>query len=341
MIAKRLVNTLALSVLIAPTLPDAQGFAGLGQTADDFARPDPAATLSFPQDHGAHPEFRIEWWYLTANLTGPDGTPYGLQWTLFRSALSTQPGTGWTTPQAWLGHAAVTTPDSHHATERWARGGTGQAGVRADPFAAWIDDWVLKGPLDAPTLTASGPDFAYSADLTANGPLILHGDAGYSVKSAEGQASHYYSQPHYTVVGNLTLPKGDIPVIGTAWLDREWSSQPLSARQEGWDWVALTFDSGARMMAFRLRGDTDFTSGTWIENGVGTPFATIQMTPSADIPPTTWRLRLPERDVDVTVVAVNPDAWMPLSTAYWEGPVTVSGSHTGVGYLEMTGYPRD
>jgi len=23
---------------------------------------------------------------------------------------------------------------------------------------------------------------------------------------------------------------------------------------------------------------------------------------------------------------------------YWEGPVTVAGSHSGVGYLEMTGY---
>ena len=29
---------------------------------------------------------------------------------------------------------------------------------------------------------------------------------------------------------------------------------------------------------------------------------------------------------------------MNLSIPYWEGPVAVSGSHSGLGYLEMTGY---
>jgi predicted secreted hydrolase len=48
---------------------------------------------------------------------------------------------------------------------------------------------------------------------------------------------------------------------------------------------------------------------------------------------------LPERNLDVTIEAINPKAWMDLSIAYWEGPVVVSGSHSGMGYLEMTGYP--
>ncbi|MBN9582606.1 MAG: hypothetical protein J0G37_14030, partial [Afipia sp.] len=30
--------------------------------------------------------------------------------------------------------------------------------------------------------------------------------------------------------------------------------------------------------------------------------------------------------------------WMGTRVAYWEGPVAISGSHGGVGYLEMTGY---
>ena len=54
--------------------------------------------------------------------------------------------------------------------------------------------------------------------------------------------------------------------------------------------------------------------------------------------PTVWRLEVPGRGVDVTVRAVNPDQWMDTSFAYWEGMVSVSGSHAGVGYLEMTGY---
>ena len=47
---------------------------------------------------------------------------------------------------------------------------------------------------------------------------------------------------------------------------------------------------------------------------------------------------MPAEGVDVTIEAVNRDAWMALSVPYWEGPVTVTGSHGGHGYLEMTGY---
>ncbi|NEU35644.1 carotenoid 1,2-hydratase, partial [bacterium LRH843] len=82
----------------------------------------------------------------TANLTGPDGTPYGLQWTLFRSALAPETRAGWDSLQIWFAHAAVTTPEAHYVAERVARGGIGQAGVEAAPFRAWIDDWQLAGP---------------------------------------------------------------------------------------------------------------------------------------------------------------------------------------------------
>lgn len=337
-----------LLALWLPVQAMAQGFAGLGTGAEDFAQPDPARVLEFPADHGAHPEYRIEWWYLTANLTGPDGTPYGLQWTLFRSALAPRDGQGWDAPQLWMGHAAVTTPDAHHVAERLARGGIGQAGVTAAPFAAWIDDWAMQGPdMDSLRLTASGTDFAYDMQLTAQGPLILHGQNGYSVKSAAGQASHYYSQPFFRIEGRLTLPGGDVPVTGQAWLDREWSSQPLAADQTGWDWFSLSFDTGDKMMGFVLRGATDYTAATWITaEGVATAFpdGAFAATPLARHAvagrnvPVDWQVRLPDRGVDVTVRALNPDAWMDTSIPYWEGPVTITGSHGGVGYLEMTGY---
>lgn len=337
-----------LLALCWPFAALAQGFAGLGTEAGNFATPTPGRAFDFPADHGAHPDYRIEWWYLTANMTGPDGTPYGLQWTLFRSALQPRDGTGWDTPQLWMGHAAVTTPDRHHVAERLARGGIGQAGVIADPFSAWIDDWSMIGPdMDNLRLTATGPDFAYDVQLRAQGPLVRHGQDGYSVKSAAGQASYYYSQPFFALQGTLTLPQGDIPVTGNAWLDREWSSQPLAEDQEGWDWFSLSFDTGEKMMGFVLRGQSDYTSATWIApDGTATPFpdGAFAATPldwhrvaGRDVP-VTWSVRLPERGVDVTVTALNPDAWMTTSVPYWEGPVTLTGSHGGVGYLEMTGY---
>ena len=345
-----LTMKLLLCALLFPFAAMAQGFAGLGTGADGFAVPEPDPTFAFPADHGPHPEYRIEWWYLTANLTGPDGTPYGLQWTLFRSALEPKEDAGWKSPQIWFAHAAVTTPSKHFATERFARGGVGIAGVQAAPFRAWIDEWALEGPdFDTLTMRAGGPDFAYDMTLDAQGPLVFHGADGFSVKSESGQASYYYSQPFYDIQGTLKLPEGDIPVTGTAWLDREWSSQPLADNQSGWDWFSLSFDDGAKMMGFQLRqtDGSDYTSSTWIApDGTTTSFgdgafaaeplktASVQ---GRDIP-TSWQVTLPQKDVDVTVRALNDDSWMGLSIPYWEGPVTVTGSHSGTGYLEMTGY---
>ena len=179
-------------------------------------------------------------------------------------------------------------------------------------------------------------------------PLILHGDGGYSVKSATGQASHYYSQPHYAVSGTVTTPDGPITVSGQGWLDREWSSQPLTQDQSGWDWFSLSFEDGNRLMGFRLRGNQDvFTSGTWIgADGTTVPLRPGQFqaralgtsqTAGRSIP-TTWQVTLKDRGVDLRIEAVNPDSWMATSFPYWEGPVRVTGSHTGRGYLEMTGY---
>ena len=324
----------------------AQGFAGLGTQAEGFAIPQPNPTFSFPADHGQHNDYRIEWWYLTANLQAADGTPYGLQWTLFRSALAPEAGDGWSSPQLWMGHAAVTTLTDHYVSERLARGGVGQAGVEADPFTAWIDDWALTGNWDTLRMTASGPDFSYEMDLTAQGPLIFHGAEGYSVKSAAGQASYYYSQPFFDISGTLRLPEDDVAVTGNAWLDREWSSQPLADNQTGWDWFSLSFDDGNKLMGFRLQqiDGAHYTSATWIDaDGTATPFtdgaltATPLATNAADVP-IRWQVTLPSKGVDVTVAAINDSAWMTTSVPYWEGPVTVTGTHAGVGYLEMTGY---
>ena len=345
--------------LIMPPIARAQGFADLGTSAQGFAVPQPAYKLRFPSDHGAHPAFRIEWWYLTANLTGPDQTEYGLQWTLFRTVLSQTSllqaeDSGWNNGQLWMGHAAVTSPTAHFTAERLARGGIGQAGVTAVPFEAWIDDWVLEGtgsktPLGAATLRASGIEFAYDMQLQARGPWVLHGQEGYSVKSADGRASHYYSQPFFDISGTLSLPQGVVPVTGQAWLDREWSSSPLAVSQTGWDWFSLSFAGGDKLMAFQVRDQAGraFTSATWITaNGRTTSFGNgaLTVTPmhltsvAGRKVPTQWRVQLEDKGLDIRIDALNPSAWMDVSLPYWEGPVRFTGTHTGRGYLEMTGY---
>lgn len=353
-----LASLLCSSPALSPAF--AQGFAGLGTEAEGFAAPQREPDFQFPRDHLAHPEYRIEWWYLTANLTGEDGREYGVQWTLFRSALAPEDGEGFSAPQLFMGHAGLTTPERHFYAERLARGGVGQAGVEADPFTAYIDEWEMRSTideddagggdaLDALSLYARGDVFSYRLNLEAQGPLVFHGEDGYSVKSAAGQASYYYSQPFYTVDGVLNLPGGDMEVTGTAWLDREWSSQPLSEDQRGWDWVSLGFESGEKLMGFQLRQEDGsvYTSASWIEpDGTLTALSdgALQMTPleTAEVTgreiPTRWRIVLADRDLDVEIDALNDQSWMATRFSYWEGPVAITGSHAGRGYLEMTGY---
>jgi predicted secreted hydrolase len=354
---RRIVASLltATLVLVLPKAAIPQGFAGLGSTADSFAIPHPGGRLAFPADHGPHPDFRIEWWYATANLQAEDGTVFGVQWTLFRSALAPRTDSGWLDPQIWMGHAAITTKDKHFVAERLARGGVGQAGVAAEPFFAWIDDWEMKGlphsgadQLDKVSLHATGKDFSYTLELSANGPLVLQGDQGYSVKSAEGQASYYYSQPFYEVSGSVDIDGKTVRVRGKAWLDREWSSQPLAKDQTGWEWFSLHLNSGEKVMAFRLRDARGgYTSANWISpKGKPNPLpvGSLEITPvriarvgNKDIP-VAWRVQIPARGFDVTTRPLNDQAWMATTTPYWEGPVTFEGSAKGLGYLEMTGY---
>src|SRR6201987_6469025 len=124
----------------------AQGYAGLGSNANDYAQVTPGKIFSFPADHGPHPDFRIEWWYLTANLADTNGTAYGVQWTLFRQALLLGPQReGWANQQIWMAHAAATRADTHRFNQTYARGGVGQAGATTETFAAWIDSWAMRG----------------------------------------------------------------------------------------------------------------------------------------------------------------------------------------------------
>jgi predicted secreted hydrolase len=335
----------------------AQGFAGLGESAEGFAPVVPGRAFAFPADHGPHPNFRIEWWYVTANLADAKGTAYGAQWTLFRQAMAAGgPQEGWANQQIWMGHAAVTRADTHRFTQAFARGGIGQAGVDAKPFRAWIDAWEMRGfdPVNDDTiapceLKASAADFSYTLRLDAQRPLVLQGDGGYSRKSAREQASYYYSQPHYAAKGVLAIDDKSVEVTGMAWLDREWSSQPLASDQSGWDWLSLHFNSGDKLMLYRMR-QTDgmhYGSGKWIKaDGTAELLGTegIVMTPLTVTEiegrkiPTSWRIAIAKMALSIECAPLNARSWMGTSFPYWEGPIRFAGSHAGVGYLEMTGY---
>jgi predicted secreted hydrolase len=80
--------------------------------------------LQFPADHGPHPEFRNEWWYLTGNLTDAVGRPIRLPVDpVPHRPVPTPPvaDSAWRTNQVYMGHFALTD----------VAGETGITGLRA------------------------------------------------------------------------------------------------------------------------------------------------------------------------------------------------------------------
>lgn len=338
----------------------------LRESAGHFARVLPGRTLVFPKDHGPHPEYRIEWWYITANLEDSKGRPFGVQWTLFRQSLTHIPKIrGFDSNQMWMAHAALSSPARHESSERFSRGGTDLADVRTEPvFTAFIDDWEWRSEtrdLFPASLSFSLPGARLRLQLQVppGRDYVLQGDRGFSVKSEAGQASYYYSQPWIRVKASLLTPEGEeTKLSGFAWLDREWSSQPLSANQEGWDWFSLHLPGEQKLMLYQLR----HTDGRhYLRGSLAFPDGRVQQLQAEDLQlapvgfrrvqgrllPLDWQIQLPSAGLSLTLKPRLDDQWMDTIFPYWEGMLEVSlegpgrEGQTGVGYMELTGYPAE
>ncbi|MGF1879856.1 lipocalin-like domain-containing protein [Vibrio splendidus] len=334
------------------------------ETAIDQAQFSPVVKgidVTFPADHQAHPDFRHEWWYLTANLIDKEGNTLGVQWTQFRFAAAPQESgnstkeTAWQSQQIYMAHSAVTTKDKHYADEKWSRDQAELAGVSASPFRVYLDDWQWTSTTDdlfPATLVANSDQFGYSLKLTNNAPYQKQGEQGYSTKSNDGKvASYYYSQPFINVSGEVTIDGITHQVSGKGWIDREWSSQFLLDSQQGWDWFALRLSDETSLVVFQLRNSTtgkaSYSHARLMQQD-GSSIAIKQQDISltairqTEIDgrdyPTEWQVSIPSQQIELTVSALNPNAKMPLSVPYWEGPIIIKGSHSGSGYMELTGY---
>ena len=235
-------------------------------------RSSPARQLAFPADHGAHPDFRVEWWYFTANLRDADGASYGVQWTLFRQAKKpSDRDEGWASRQLWMGHAAVTSATRIGSPNASRAAASGRPASRPRPSGRGstigrCEVARYAGGFCAARGAASAKDFSYALRLDSERGVVLQGEAGYSRKSEQGQASYYYSQPYLRVSGSLVHRRQDRRGH-RAGLDRSRMEQPAAgADQTGWDWFSLHLQSGEKLMLFRLRhaDGKHFFAGNWI-----------------------------------------------------------------------------
>ena len=167
--------------------------------ADPWARAMKPWSWSFPRDHGSHPEFKTEWWYLTGNLDDENGNPYGYELTFFRHGLqpaATQPGSAWSIRDIFFAHLAITDVRSRRFlfSEKLSRGALGEVDISQKDMQVRLAGWTLERKPDSTlTMSASDPTTGIGLDLSATPlkPLTFQGEKGLSRKSATpGNASH-------------------------------------------------------------------------------------------------------------------------------------------------------
>ena len=404
------------------------GFFGNMQSSDAFTPVKRGYTVAIPRDHMSHPDFQLEWWYLTFVLSAEDGQEFGLQYTLFRfnTELNAPPSVkvnaensaevnannhiakNWSNGQQWMGHASLHTAEQHYFEERFASGGVGNAYVNQQPFTTVIDDWAWKAaqaevqtgaeskamfpsvlkvafgqssthhPVringkipttaadslselnDAPSVSA----VKVSLNLDTYGPFIKQGDNGYSKKTQDERLrSYYYSQPFINAKGTLNIEGNSVRVTGKGWFDHEWTSHLANSEAMGWDWFSLHLDDGSKLMAFRMHAMNEnmknstskhseiFTTASYIaKNGTKETIeqANVSITPTAyetineggspRSVPTAWRIQIPEKDIDLSIRPFKESQWNNSLFPYYEGRVEIKGSHSGSGFMELTGY---
>ena len=196
----------------------------------------------------------------------------------------------------------------------------------------------------------------FTLRLAPETPPVIHGENGVSQKAeGAGKASYYISFPRLEVEGTLNGAE----VSGSAWMDHEWFTEQLAPDQLGWDWFSVQLDDHTELMLFELRrkdgGIDPFSSGTYIaRDGRSTHLKRVDFelqpldywtSPKTGARyPVRWRISIPSLKMQLECAAAIPDQELvsedDASPTYWEGAVTYSGSATGVGYLEMTGYGK-
>ncbi len=327
------------------------------------ARALPAAQLQFPRDHGAHPDFRTEWWYLTGHARAGE-RDFGFQATFFRSRVEPTQDmkSRLAAKQLVFAHAAITDVQGRRLwhDQRIAREGFGIVAAALEDTRIRLRDWSLERQASGYRTRIAAADIALDLYCAPTQPLLPQGRQGLSRKGPRPeQASYYYSQPQLAVTGGLILQGKRFEARGRAWLDHEWSRELLHPEAVGWDWIGMNLEDGSALTAFRLRradGSALWAGGSFRPpGGAAYIFSPQEVTFSPQrrwtsprsqaTYPVEWIVRTPADFYTVRPVVDDQELDSRASTGaiYWEGLSQLWGSNgrmVGRGYLEMTGYSQ-
>lgn len=328
-------------------------------TAPEFARSERG--LSFPLDHGSHPTFETEWWYVTGHLVPAGaavfGTPssFGVQLTFFRR----RKGDG-TWGQLYAAHGALAESSSRVFSHdvRYARSGMGVAATARSRLGISLLDWGLESVGERWLLrwnVGTSREIRLITEPVLPEKIVRHGVNGFSKKApCDTCASMYYSVPQLRAEGEVRVNGQVQPVTGMLWMDHEFMTNALQPDQVGWDWFSLMTERGQSVMLFRVRGKegaADYGSGTFHEPNrtsslarddfTVTPLGSWTSPSSGATYPQGWRIHIPRFAVDEVLTPLLADQEVRTEGSepitYWEGAIQ-NPSSTIKGYAELTGY---
>lgn len=326
----------------------------------------PGYEFAFPRDHGAHPQYRTEWWYYTGHLRTESGRRYGFEVTFFRVGVQepASNATRWDLNAIMPAHFAVTDVEAkdfrYYEKLNRASPFTAEAAVgRLDVFN---ESWrATTNPDGSWRLVAKQGKDALDVTLRTRKAPVIHGENGVSVKApVAGYASHYYSMTRLEAAGTINGRRA----TGQAWMDHEFGSSALRENQQGWDWFSIQLENDMELMLYVIRrndGSPDVTSSGTLVTSEGrvihlkreqlrvTTLAKWKSAKSGATYPVAWRVDLPTLNVSLTVRPLMNEQELvthgSTNITYWEGACDVSGTFGGTGvrgeaYVEMTGYDK-
>jgi predicted secreted hydrolase len=308
----------------------------------------PGYKMTFPRDHGAHPEFRVEWWYIAGRLRTKDGSERTFQITFFRNRdrFLKAPGLDrLRVRQLLFCHIVIVDPTHGEVLFREIAGepSVGLENCSLETTRVGLPDWHLELSGDTYKARLSTPGVEMELRLTTAHLPMLNGEQGYSEKAnGNVDATYYYSRPQLTVEGSLN---GE-DVWGIGWLDHEWFNRYIEAHSAGWEWAALNLTDGSSLLAFQVSGKDSNIRGA---GTLRTPDGDVRNLQSGDVrfePLRTWHsprtgveypvaTRLHAGDLvlvlEPLVDDIEFDQRESWQVSYWEGPVTVVDGDTSKG----------
>ncbi|MGK6306178.1 lipocalin family protein [Variovorax sp. DT-64] len=303
--------------------------------------------LRLPADDAPHGS-AMEWWYYSGILGAEAGQRYAVHLVVFVANGLVK---------HTVMHAALTDLQTGKRYVSQSRTGGTPARSVAYGYDFRQEGWQVTASPSFHVLQAGFDGASIAVDLGVSGPVVAHRAPGSETPGlldfGKSGISYYYSRPRLPARGSIAIGGKSLPVSGELWFDHQWGE--FDVLTLGWNWFALHLDDGSDLMVYELfdtEGRKIMTAGT-LSNAQGSqPLepGQVELVPGKTwTSPRTgigyvveWGIKLPSGVLNIKPFFADSefDSGATTANVYWEGPVKVSGSRQGQGFLELSGYDR-